>query len=225
MDIIGLGCGRSGTTYLTKILNLMGYDIGHEKYGKNGMVSSLHAGKKKRESFKKYTNPFTIHIVRDPLKVIHSMACIDLLPYRKGLDVYYNEFDNGKVKRPANNLDIRTRQIIAATNYWIDWNQMIENSFDIDLTIRVEDIPNGSKFKILCDSLSIDHKKVVGTVNGLGKNTNSKTEGMLKYIESDYPEMTTVFKIYELANIDSVLTTKFINYITTFGYCDSYKEA
>ena len=39
--ILICGCGRSGTKYITQVLRKCGLDVGHEKLGKDGIVSSL----------------------------------------------------------------------------------------------------------------------------------------------------------------------------------------
>lgn len=79
--ILGLGHPRTGTGYTTKVLQQMGLDIGHERYGKDGIVAWQYAIGKPYEilhhKLRDKDEPeydFLLYNVRDPKKSLASIV-------------------------------------------------------------------------------------------------------------------------------------------------------
>lgn len=121
------GTGRCGTKYVSQYLIAKGLDVQHEKVGKHGTSSwDLACGKK---YFIKTDLPRfdkTIHIVRDPMKVINSFAIT--VPQWEGAWLFISQ--NSPVKRTDS-------QLLKAMKHWYHWNLMAEGIADV--TIRIED--------------------------------------------------------------------------------------
>ena len=81
--ILITGCPRSGTGYASRIFQAQGLDIGHEHLGTDGVSSWLFAvtdhrypWHKRGELRQNYNFQVILHQVRDPLKVLASMAVL-----------------------------------------------------------------------------------------------------------------------------------------------------
>ncbi|MEL7422698.1 MAG: hypothetical protein AAFN81_06895, partial [Bacteroidota bacterium] len=77
--IMIIGCGRSGTTYTSKLFKSFGYEVGHERLGKNGISSWMLVSDQTQvpigPSFKDLRSlelPI-VHQVRHPIKAISSL--------------------------------------------------------------------------------------------------------------------------------------------------------
>ena len=77
------GCPRSGTGYAARIFQAQGLDIGHEQVGTDGVSSWLFAvldrhypWHQRGELRQDYNFKVILHQVRDPLKVLASMAVL-----------------------------------------------------------------------------------------------------------------------------------------------------
>ncbi len=123
------GCGRSGTKYITKVLNALGVKVKHEAMGKDGIVSGTMACKPEigfqgppwpKEGF-----DTILHQVRDPLKVISS----NTTARRKGL-VWLEQYIPIKADMPP---------LERSAKYWYYWNLIAENL--TDRRYRIEDLP------------------------------------------------------------------------------------
>jgi len=73
------GCGRSGTSYTAKILRSIGVDVGHEKKGRQGVVSSIWLVKDTKypayhdQHRPKSFSPILLQ-TRDPVNAISSLT-------------------------------------------------------------------------------------------------------------------------------------------------------
>lgn len=71
------GCGRSGTTYITQVLQRCGLDVGHERMGRDGIVSGFYAFDAPKYPGKHPTPrpqfDVVLHQVRAPLAAIASL--------------------------------------------------------------------------------------------------------------------------------------------------------
>ena len=72
------GAGRSGSSYIAKVLKRCGLDVGHHKMGKDGIVCGFYCFDVKRYPVKSHPVPrpkfdVILHQVRDPLKSIASI--------------------------------------------------------------------------------------------------------------------------------------------------------
>jgi len=80
--IVIIGCARSGTKYISSLFNKVGYDVGHEKLGKDGIASwglVPDSGKVPYgPSFSELRgrDMTVIHQVREPLAAIASIETL-----------------------------------------------------------------------------------------------------------------------------------------------------
>lgn len=92
-------CARSGTIYMTKVLQGLGYDIQHEMTGSDGSVGYHLAIIKPEGCF---------HQVRHPLKQIASM---------------YDHKSWGFMNQV---IDIQGTGLLGCMQYWLKWNELLE---------------------------------------------------------------------------------------------------
>lgn len=133
MKLLITGCGRSGTMWMSRVLQAQGLDVGHEKMGRDGIASwCLAAGDDIR--LPDWHEPVAIdpgerwlriHQVRHPLDVIASWA------FTVPDDV------TAWALHQASSL-VSGHKIRDAMNYWCEWNALAATR--AALTIRVEDI-------------------------------------------------------------------------------------
>lgn len=119
--IIVLGLPRSGTGYISKLLQNNKYDVLHEEMGLNGtsdwrLVSS----------YERKPNDFVIHIVRNPLDVLASIS----------FTVSYNAITKLKEETGTEN-DHMMSMVAEIMRKWTDKITEIKP----DQVIRVEDLP------------------------------------------------------------------------------------
>ena len=142
--IIITGCGRSGTTYISKYFKKIGFDVGHERLGVNGISSWYLSSEQKKVPFGPSLNevsylPFPIvHQVREPLQSISSIQSIGKLSW-----------DFIKKEVPINDSD---SGILKSMKYWYFWNIKSENKSIF--TYRIESLDE-SIFE-LCRMAKID---------------------------------------------------------------------
>lgn len=122
------GPGRSGTQYIAAALRLCGLDVGHERYGRDGIVSGFYcfeaksypgAHPKKRPRF-----DVILHQVREPLQTIASVQ-------------------TGKSRVWAQQfMDVEPSAgpLRWACHYWLTWNREAERI--AEYTYRIEDLKN-----------------------------------------------------------------------------------
>ncbi len=106
-------CARSGTIYMTRVLEKLGYRIGHEKTDVDGSVGYHLAIIKPDNCF---------HQVRHPLKQISSM------------------FDHQAWGFMNHVIECHGRGLLGCMQYWLKWNELLEE-FCI-WRYRLEDIAN-----------------------------------------------------------------------------------
>ncbi len=125
------GCGRSGTTYISKALCLSGLDVPHEKLGEDGAVSWYRAGDNcyfrwkriKKIAEEEYRHIF--HQVRDPLKTIASAQTL-----RKEAWEY--------ICQCVPEISMDDPLVVRCAKYWYFWNLRAEEM--AEWTYRIEDI-------------------------------------------------------------------------------------
>ena len=136
MKIVIIGCPRSGTLYTSKIFKASGLDVGHEKWGKDGIVSwfntieplkcdytlsTCRSNKIKKIDKREY---IILHQVRNPLKTIASMHSISNISW----DYVYKELDISREKSC----------LYRCMQFWLMWNQKAE--VHAYFTFRVENM-------------------------------------------------------------------------------------
>ena len=155
--IIVTGCGRSGTYYMALALQALGFDVGHEEWGKDGQVG-FHAavdlrGAKKGKLWRLQRDPHDVvlHQVRHPLGTISS--------FQTAQDYTWNFVcEHEKAINPKAPLILRCMQ------YWYYWN--IKAATYARITYRIENIDE--RWLEICELL------------GLKKNTERPTETSLQ---------------------------------------------
>ncbi len=107
------GTARSATVYITKVLNELGYSIGHEKNESDGSVG-YHLAVLKPEH--------CLHQVRHPLKQIASMLTHQAWGFMNHI------------------IDVYDYNLRGCMQYWLLWNELIEE-FAV-WRYRIEDLPD-----------------------------------------------------------------------------------
>ena len=148
MNRIITGCPRSATKYTVMVLRKLGYDVGHEEWGMDGMVNWR---------FDACRDPFhgvLLHQVREPLATIGSLATIRDHSWR-----YICEQTPVKM-----DWDIARR----CAETWLYWNQMAEAK--ASWTYRIEDLPK--VWPEWCERLGIEGE--YEQVAGIPKHTHHR---------------------------------------------------
>jgi hypothetical protein len=128
--LLVIGCSRSGTGYITKILKGCGYKIGHELIKKDGASSwEMTVDHKKTpwgDSRSRYRFDHIFHQVRHPLKVIGSVYATE---HRRSFEFFQKHIPEIKPE------DSRLTQ---CAKYWYYWNLKAEAQ--AEWTYRVEEL-------------------------------------------------------------------------------------
>lgn len=178
--VVVLACARSGTLYTHKALKEAGLDVKHECMGLDGSVSFYlvprsadmppkdensgfkynHHSDGSRADMYSFANVF--HQVRNPLKVICSFASMfskkELWWMTPHIQKYDRMFDPDVMKPMQRSM-----------RYWLFWNQMIEDRWDVTYRYRIEDIDD--EWPKLMKKLGIDKAPLVPETK---KTTNHK---------------------------------------------------
>ena len=129
------GCARSGTTFMARVLNRCGLDVGHEGVGGTGTVSWTMAVESSCTPFgppyKKGNFKHIFHQVRHPLDTISS--------------VYANEPQESWefIYRHLPQISPEDSKLEKCVKYWIYWNQQAEAK--AEMTYQVENLKKALK--------------------------------------------------------------------------------
>lgn len=106
-------CARSGSMYIVRVLDKIGYSIGHEVHGPDGSAGYhlAFAGPKN-----------CLHQVRDPIEQISSTSTLSSWGFVPLVT------------------DIDTQTLLGRMQYWLVWNEMCEKF--CSWRYRIEDLPN-----------------------------------------------------------------------------------
>lgn len=136
--IVIIGCARSGTKYICSLFRELGYDVGHEKLGADGIASWGLVPDTGRipygPSFSEINcgDMTILHQVREPLSSIASMS---------RLAGHHWSFTKKYVLvRKEDSL------LLKAMKYWYYWNDMAEKK--AAYTYRIENIDN--ELEVIC---------------------------------------------------------------------------
>lgn len=125
MFLLIIGCGRSGTTYASKLLLDNGLDVRHERVGRDGIaageLSARHSkayswsmkGVSIQETWERATHVF--HQVRAPLPAIISAGIITRMGGWRFIEQSLPSVWH-------------LNPIIRAMRYWLFWNEMCEEN-------------------------------------------------------------------------------------------------
>lgn len=121
------GCGRSGTHFVNKFLQLNGIDVGHEAPGEKGVVGWDYGV---RQVWRDRNMDFEhkVHLIRDPRKSIRSMQTIK----DRGWALILKYAPECRPPEPNRN-DL----ILASGRYWLYWNRSAMAL--CDLSVKLEE--------------------------------------------------------------------------------------
>jgi hypothetical protein len=153
LKVLVTGCGRSGTHFITSLMQAHGIRVNHECYGPDGTVNWRHAAVGRSKPG--FENVF--HIYRHPLRTINSFCTAGDGSWR---------FIGRKIPRLNDACD----PVLRAAIYWVEWNQLAENVADI--SFMVEDIENAGKY--LFSRLGVEFDP--GLIPIAAKDRDSRTQ-------------------------------------------------
>lgn len=140
-NILITGCGRSGTRYVSYLIDQLGLDVGHERMGRDGIASWYMAVASDRSPFgpasADYLFKIILHQVRHPLAVIPSTLSF------KGRSWDYICENLG--------LDPHQEPLRLGLAYWYSWN--LRAGELADWRYRIEDIAD--IFSEFCHRLGV----------------------------------------------------------------------
>jgi hypothetical protein len=174
------GCGRSGTLYAARVWQFLGLDIRHERpvppdgiIGADGMASWFMAVDDPQPpsgpSARDYQFDVVIHQVRQPLKVIASMAQFILRQGKRAPGFIERHVPETQLNPDEQNcLNPQEQLLLKAARYWYRWNLLAEAK--ADRTIQVERLDQ--ELPDLCDLVGIPYRP--GVVDRLSKDINAR---------------------------------------------------
>ncbi len=160
--LLVVGCARSGTTYISKVLKASGLQIGHEKMRKDGTSSCDLAVNPEVGRWKVRMGDFRFdhifHQVRDPLKVISS--------------VYLSEDRHSwhYIMQHIPEIEMRDSHLAKCAKYWYYWNLKAEEMSE--WTYKIEDLDAAGKWEEFEKKLG---KKIPReAISSVPKNENTR---------------------------------------------------
>ena len=174
-DLLIIGCGRSGTTYISKFWKNVGLDIRHEKYGAHGLSNwyftpgpqmtkgpfGAHIG-----LFGDYTYKCIFHQVRHPLCTIASVMTLTPQSWNWLSSWVPIKKDDSLLKK--------------SMKYWYHWNRLAENN--AELTYQVEQIDD--VFEEFCnrlERLDLFNSDNMNKIKKMPSNINSRKHGDISW--------------------------------------------
>lgn len=159
--LLVIGCGRSGTTYMTKVLSASGFDVKHEWMGEQGSVSWLMTpGDADWAPWgplsKDYQFEHILHQVRDPVKVIQSVYNVPPSATWEWVGIFIPEIKPGDSK------------LAKSAKYWYYWNLIAESR--AEFTYRIEDF--NADYQIVGDKIGVVFDKSV--IKSISKKTKTQ---------------------------------------------------
>ena len=129
-NVLVIGCGRSGTAYISKFLKASGIDAPHEhRMGSDGCVSWLMTADVHWAPwgplFRNYKFRHIFHQVRNPLKVIQSFYNV---PPSASWEWICKVIPEIKMFEP---------NLVKCAKYWFYWNRLAASR--AEWTYRIED--------------------------------------------------------------------------------------
>lgn len=222
--IIVVGCGRSGTLYMSKVFEILGLDVGHEKLGKDGISSWYHSfgnrQKKLIQAQMKNDERIVIHLLRDPIDVVNSMVLVSKDTSRRGL-AYFRDLCPEIAK------DYEDFELAMA--YWIHWNKMIEQrSCKVNLRINVANVSNPAGLFSICMTCGINMEDlandVVSKINKLGNKTHQVPQDRIRLILQSNPELRAKKTFGDLLMINKKLAREMFDLAYKYGLIGTMYE-
>jgi hypothetical protein len=163
-----LGCGRSGTRYVTKVLACAGLQIGHEKPGRDGMCNWRSVGQPDDIE----SHDVVWHQVRHPLGVIASFHTV------MGRSWDYICEVEPRISRDDSLL-------LRCMKYWLYWNERCAQAATV--TYRVENI--AALLPSLLERMQVSHSETIIS-SCLSISTKDHTRQKVHKVSSSYPTVT-----------------------------------
>jgi len=169
------GCGRSGTVYMSKVLNRAGLRVGHERAGEDGAVSPIWVvgGKHYPRYHQQGQRPefdLVLHQVRHPLQAIASLTTT--MP------------SSWKWLAKHVPICLEDHVVQLAAEFWLYWNLLAQGASEY--MYRIEDLEQAwPRIRQLTGA-----KGPYGdAVEGIPKDTNKRSHRVLTWheIESATP--------------------------------------
>lgn len=130
--LLVVGCGRSGTAYMTSFLKQAGVQVRHEQMGEDGSVSWLLTARTDWAPWgplsADYDFAHVFHQVRNPIKMIQSFYNSPPLATWNWISYVIPE------------IELSDPDLTKCVKYWIYWNKMAEAQ--AEWTYRIEDFDN-----------------------------------------------------------------------------------
>lgn len=210
------GCGRSGTLYMRKYFSAFCMDVGHERYGLNG-ISSWYLGFKDRRNsalayYYRSHRIIPIHIVRSPLKVISSMRRCEALRNRKALEYFRRHY-------PQYNEYMQYGSAVYVAKWWVEWNKIIREHWPASHIFQIEKITDFSSVSRMCDLFGVEYHngirsyllKIPTDIHRL-KNIDKKSIGIHS------PEVEGDITLRELYLSNDKVASQFEEAASNYGY-------
>ena len=170
------GAGRSGTKYMAAVLRRCGLDVGHERLGRDGIVSGFYCFEAERYPGRNHPAPrpefeVILHQVRDPLRTIASVT-------------------TGRSRAWAQQfvpVEAGASPLRWACYYWLTWN--LEAERQALWTYRIEALPDVwlDLQRVLC--FDADY----ATAAGVPTNLNARKHSAVTWddVRREAPELMT----------------------------------
>jgi hypothetical protein len=144
------GTGRSGTHYMSYLMCAMGFDLPHERVGRDGTASWKHIvtgtfiNRKgdRRTEIRSEGFARILHIVRHPLKVISSMQTFGPATWR-----YMAEHAA---------IDADAPLPIRGMHAWVEWNRLVE--IQAHWRFQIESLPH--QFDEFCRQAGVPGRSI-----------------------------------------------------------------
>lgn len=178
-ELLILGCARSGTVYISRLLQLCGMKIGHEKVNDDGACSWCMTVDTEKVPWGVARNhrPFAhiFHQVRHPLQVISSVYKTEP---QKSWDF---------IKAHIPEIRLEDSKLAQCAKYWYYWNHMAERQ--AEWTYQVEEIEDRWMEFGMRLGRSLDQGQIVRvskTTNSRGKHTVFTWEDLEKELDPGF---------------------------------------
>lgn len=132
-----IGAPKSGTKYVSELFRAVGINCGHEEWW--GKVETRTKTRLDGDSswmalpeieFGKWSGT-VIHVVRNPVSVVRSLASIGIISSRGNIDPYYREY----LLRFEPDL-LKFKPVIAESKFWRSWNERCRRVADVSICVE-----------------------------------------------------------------------------------------
>jgi hypothetical protein len=162
--VLIIGCGRSGTGYISTLLTTCGYDVGHEYYAKDGCASWPMVVNCYYENGPQATETFEhiFHQVRNPIDVITS--------WKINFCALFYHTPWMFVRNHLPQIELTDSLIVQCAKYWYYWNLLAEEKSE--WRYKIEDFDE--VYPEFCERLNIPQNS--SALEIVSKNTNTRLD-------------------------------------------------